>query len=233
MAHQLAFQNRNVTQPLQPLEEFHHTLSTLRLRDDPKKDIAENEVEKDQNEDKEQPDIENNDEKDPSKERDPVEKSKKESSVKRTKLAPESSSGVSAAAPPSGNDDGKPKKKSAADELPEVYPQIIALPISRRPLFPGFYKAVIITNVNVIKAIRESLDKGYPYIGCFLFKDENADSDIITNKDEVHEIGVLAQITSNVFSKDSETGVESLTTVLYPHKRIRIDELFPQRKGRI
>ncbi|ANZ77482.1 BA75_04902T0 [Komagataella pastoris] len=231
LAHQLAFQNRNVTQPLQPLEEFHHTLSTLRLRDDPKKDIAENEVEKDQNEDKEQPDIENNDEKDPSKERDPVEKSKKESSVKRTKLAPESSSGVSAAAPPSGNDDGKPKKKSAADELPEVYPQIIALPISRRPLFPGFYKAVIITNVNVIKAIRESLDKGYPYIGCFLFKDENADSDIITNKDEVHEIGVLAQITSNVFSKDSETGVESLTTVLYPHKRIRIDELFPPKEG--
>ncbi|GMF06689.1 unnamed protein product [Ambrosiozyma monospora] len=53
------------------------------------------------------------------------------------------------------------------------------------------------------------------------------ESDVITSKDEVYETGVLAQITSNVYTKDSETGVETLTTVLYPHKRIRIDELVP------
>lgn len=122
---------------------------------------------------------------------------------------------------------GKSKSSSStAVELPEVYPQIVALPISRRPLFPGFYKAVIISDVNVIKAIKESLDRKYPFIGCFLFKDENMESDIIESKDQVFETGVLAQITSNVYTKDKDTGVETLTTVLYPHKRIRIDELF-------
>ncbi|CDK29546.1 unnamed protein product [Kuraishia capsulata CBS 1993] len=128
--------------------------------------------------------------------------------------------------PPSAGDAPSPKKQTAF-ELPEVYPQIIALPISRRPLFPGFYKAVIITDVNVIKAVKESLDREYPFIGCFLFKDELAESDVIESKDQVYETGVLAQITSNVYTKDNETGVETLTTVLYPHKRIRIDDLFP------
>lgn len=155
-----------------------------------------------------------------------------------------SSAGAAASEPASGGDGGsgnddndgpitsatlKPKssKSSTMVELPEVYPQIVALPISRRPLFPGFYKAVIISDVNVIKAIKESLDKKYPFIGCFLFKDENMESDIIESKDQVFETGVLAQITSNVYTKDKDTGVETLTTVLYPHKRIRIDELFP------
>lgn len=125
------------------------------------------------------------------------------------------------------NSKSKSKSSSSLIELPEVYPKIVALPISRRPLFPGFYKAVIISDVNVIKAIKESLDKKYPFIGCFLFKDENMESDIIESKDQVFETGVLAQITSNVYTKDKDTGVETLTTVLYPHKRIRIDELFP------
>lgn len=143
-----------------------------------------------------------------------------------------SSSGGDSSNKDGGADDGskgKPKKTAspANFEVPEVYPQIIALPISRRPLFPGFYKAVIISDVNVIKAIKESLDREYPFIGCFLFKDENMESDIIESPDQVYETGVLAQITSNVYTKDNETGVETLTTVLYPHKRIRIDELFP------
>ncbi|GME68007.1 unnamed protein product [[Candida] boidinii] len=143
-----------------------------------------------------------------------------------------SSSGGGSSNNDGGADDGsKAKSKKTPSpanfEVPEVYPQIIALPISRRPLFPGFYKAVIISDVNVIKAIKESLDREYPFIGCFLFKDENMESDIIESPDQVYETGVLAQITSNVYTKDNETGVETLTTVLYPHKRIRIDELFP------
>ncbi|QPG75776.1 hypothetical protein FOA43_003137 [Brettanomyces nanus] len=159
------------------------------------------------------------------------------SSRKASKTSHVASAGASGAAGSSngskGGDSGdgpRPKPKAKPHnvvELPEVYPKIIALPISRRPLFPGFYKAVIISDINVIKAIKESLDRQYPFIGCFLFKDENMESDVIESKDQVYDTGVLAQITSNVYTKDSETGVETLTTVLYPHKRIRIDELYP------
>ena len=111
--------------------------------------------------------------------------------------------------------------------VPEVYPQVLALPIARRPLFPGFYKAVVIRNPAVVSAIKEMMRRGQPYLGAFLLKDENSDSDIITDINSVHPVGVFAQITS-VFtaqgSKD-EDKEEGLTAVLYPHRRIKITEL--------
>ena len=71
------------------------------------------------------------------------------------------------------------------------------------------------------------MKRGQPYLGAFLLKDEDADSDIITDIDSVHRVGVFAQITS-VFpasgSKDDDKE-ESITAVLYPHRRIRMTEL--------
>jgi Lon-like ATP-dependent protease len=140
-----------------------------------------------------------------------------------------SSSDSSSSSPP------KTGKEIAKPSIPETYPQVLALPITRRPLFPGFYKAVTITSPAVIKAIRELLAHGQPYIGAFLLKDSESDSDVITSIDQVHPVGVFAQITS-VFgstepqaTKDGEPAgepkPETLTAVLYPHRRIRIDEL--------
>jgi Lon-like ATP-dependent protease len=143
---------------------------------------------------------------------------------------PSSSDSSSSAPPP------KTGKEIAKPSIPETYPQVLALPITRRPLFPGFYKAVTITSPAVIKAIRELLAHGQPYIGAFLLKDSESDSDVITSIDQVHPVGVFAQITS-VFgstepqaTKDDkepagEPKPETLTAVLYPHRRIRIDEL--------
>ncbi|PWN51671.1 ATP-dependent protease La [Violaceomyces palustris] len=127
--------------------------------------------------------------------------------------------------------------------VPPVYPQVLALPITRRPLFPGFYKAVVIKDKAVCAAIKESMKRGQPYIGAFLLKDEEDDADVITDLNKVHKVGVFAQVTS-VFpvSGGGQTGgkksadasdaeskddaeEEGLTAVLYPHRRIRIDEL--------
>ncbi|PWN41348.1 ATP-dependent protease La [Ceraceosorus guamensis] len=128
--------------------------------------------------------------------------------------------------------------------VPTVYPQVLALPITRRPLFPGFYKAVVIKDPNVCAAIREAQHRGQPYVGAFLLKDENDDADVITDLDKVHKTGVFAQIT-NTFPVPSsggkgekgeagkaEEGEEGLTAVLYPHRRIHIDELIhPNGQG--
>jgi Lon-like ATP-dependent protease len=113
----------------------------------------------------------------------------------------------------------------AKQSVPEVYPQVLALPISRRPLFPGFYKAVVIRNPAVVAAIREMMKRGQPYLGAFLLK-EDADSDVITDINSVYPVGVFAQITS-VFSatgKDDDKE-DGLTAVLYPHRRIKIAQL--------
>lgn len=63
-------------------------------------------------------------------------------------------------------------------------------------------------------------------------KDSASDSDVITSMDQVHPVGVFAQITSvfgsteaNKGGEGGESKPETLTAVLYPHRRIRIDEL--------
>ena len=71
------------------------------------------------------------------------------------------------------------------------------------------------------------MKRGQPYLGAFLLKDENTDSDVISDINSVHEVGVFAQITS-VFAaagRGEDDKEEGLTAVLYPHRRIKITEL--------
>ncbi|PGH09245.1 ATP-dependent protease La [Polytolypa hystricis UAMH7299] len=146
-----------------------------------------------------------------------------------TSPADSKASGSSGGSSGSG-DGGKRGRKSAAEKalqkptIPDVYPQVMAIPIARRPLFPGFYKAITVRDPNVVAAIQEMMKRGQPYVGAFLFKDEAADKDVIDSVDEVHDVGVFAQITSAFPVHGDENG---LTAVLYPHRRIRMSSLIP------
>lgn len=130
-----------------------------------------------------------------------------------------------------GNDDGGKKGKKASGEkalqkpaVPDVYPQVMAIPIAKRPLFPGFYKAITIRDPNVAVAIQDMMKRGQPYVGAFLFKDDNADGDVIEKLDDVYDTGVFAQITAAYPLRGEASGV---TAVLYPHRRIKISSLLP------
>jgi Lon-like ATP-dependent protease len=130
-------------------------------------------------------------------------------------------------------DGGRRGRKSGERALskpivPEVYPQVMAIPIAKRPLFPGFYKAITIKDPNVAAAITEMIKRGQPYIGAFLFKDENADDDVIHNADDVYDVGVFAQITSAFPVSGGDQN--SLTAILYPHRRIRLSTLIPPKE---
>jgi Lon-like ATP-dependent protease len=131
-----------------------------------------------------------------------------------------------------GNDDGGKKGKKGSGEralqkptVPEVYPQVMAIPIAKRPLFPGFYKAITIRDPSVAVAIQEMLRRGQPYVGAFLFKDENADGDVIGNLDDVYDVGVFAQVTAAYPARGGDSS--GMTAVLYPHRRIKVSSLIP------
>ncbi|KAL2258060.1 hypothetical protein VTK26DRAFT_8775 [Humicola hyalothermophila] len=133
----------------------------------------------------------------------------------------------------SGSGGGRRGRKSdkalTKPVVPEIYPQVLAIPIAKRPLFPGFYKAITIKDPNVAAAIMEMFKRGQPYVGAFLFKDENADDDVIRNPDDVYDVGVFAQVTS-AFPMNSQGGEGSgLTAILYPHRRIRLSSLIPPK----
>jgi ATP-dependent Lon protease len=148
--------------------------------------------------------------------------------------ASDSQSGQSSP-PPNGSSDSGSRSNSGSgsgsstqisrQSVPENYPQVLALPIARRPLFPGFYKAVVVRNPGVVAAIKDMMRRGQPYLGAFLLKDENTDSDVISDMDSVHPVGVFAQITSVFAAAGKDDKDEGLTAVLYPHRRIRLTEL--------
>ncbi|RKF59704.1 Lon protease-like protein, mitochondrial [Erysiphe neolycopersici] len=127
-----------------------------------------------------------------------------------------------------GNESGKKPRKGVTEKSlqkptpPEIYPQVLAIPLSKRPLFPGFYKPVTIRNKHVIAAIQDLLKRGQPYIGAFVFKDENSEGDIIENIDDVYDTGIFAQITG-AYTNNGEGG--GVTAIFYPHRRVKITSL--------
>ncbi|KAI9168219.1 ATP-dependent Lon protease pim1 [Blastocladiella emersonii ATCC 22665] len=150
-----------------------------------------------------------------------------------------SSSASSALAAAFGNgsgtndgDDASSGSSSSSSSLqtmspPEKYSPLMALPITRRPLFPGFYKTVVIKDPEVIGAIKELARTQQPYLAAVLLRDEDADQDRIASLDEIYRVGVFCQIT-NVYHSTPPAGATgddatpSLTAILYPHKRVRI-----------
>lgn len=108
--------------------------------------------------------------------------------------------------------------------IPKDYPQLLAIPLTRRPLFPGFYKTVYIKDPQVIAAVHDLVARRQAYVGVFMTKDDNYEPDVITDLDQIHPVGVFAQI-ANVYASGPDNS--GLTVLLYPHRRIRAKSLIP------
>ena len=109
------------------------------------------------------------------------------------------------------------------DDAPKP-PNVLALPISRRVLFPGFLMPLSITDEQLIDALtkqhqqRDNLTAG-SYVGTFMLKDQDADpmsTDFqLTSASQVHDIGTLAQI------QHIAPFGEGVQVILLGHRRIR------------
>ncbi|KAJ9630592.1 ATP-dependent Lon protease pim1 [Taxawa tesnikishii (nom. ined.)] len=141
--------------------------------------------------------------------------------------------GGAAGEAPLGGAGGGGRRKGSGElmkpSVPDVYPQVMAIPIAQRPLFPGFYKAITIRDPNVIKAVQELLKRGQSYVGAFLLKDPESSQDVINDPSEVYEVGTFCQITG-AFPAGNDKD-KALQAVLYPHRRIKLSELLPPGSG--
>ncbi|EMC93479.1 hypothetical protein BAUCODRAFT_76473 [Baudoinia panamericana UAMH 10762] len=131
-------------------------------------------------------------------------------------------------------DGGSRKRKAQGRELakpsvPDVYPQVMAIPIAQRPLFPGFYKAITIRDPNVVAAVQQLLKMGQSYVGAFLLKDQESSQDVINDPSEVYDVGTFCQITGAFPAGHGDD--KALQAVLYPHRRIRLSELLPPHRA--
>lgn len=132
--------------------------------------------------------------------------------------------------------------------VPASFSELLCVPITRRPVFPGFYKTITIKNEHVLTAMSQLLKKGNPYMGIFLKNTAHSDpagrheaeengtplpdseeanypadsSDRVSSIDSVKKIGVVAQIVNIIRSQSNDFAA---TAIVLPHRRIRAMDL--------
>lgn len=95
----------------------------------------------------------------------------------------------------------------------------IAIPLSNRPIFPGFYKTITINDTRVVSILSKIVKSSNPYISLFLKKKDSNSTDKVNSLDEIYSIGVFAKIV-NIIPSTIE-GDDSCTLIVYPFNRVR------------
>ncbi|XP_052758390.1 lon protease homolog, mitochondrial isoform X2 [Galleria mellonella] len=132
--------------------------------------------------------------------------------------------------PPEGDPEGKDDAPLFSSQLPatvavpEVWPQVPVIAINRNPVFPRFIKLIEISNPVLIDLIRRKVKLNQPYVGIFLRKKEEDKSDVVSSLDELHDVGVFAQI------HEMQDMDYKLRLVVMAHRRIKITGQFVEEE---
>lgn len=86
----------------------------------------------------------------------------------------------------------------AAGENAPKPPNLLAVPIQRRPLFPSFMAPLVVTDEALVEAMIALKKTPSPFVGVFLVKDGSVDLTVdkfsLTSLDQIHSTGTLAHI---------------------------------------
>lgn len=119
--------------------------------------------------------------------------------------------------PPPQDDNYNPHTALPATVVvPEVWPHVPVIALSRNIVFPRFIKLIELTNLTLIELIRRKVKLNQPYCGIFLKKEEENDSEVVKNLGDVYNVGVFAQI------HEMQDLGDRLRLVVMAHRRIKI-----------
>lgn len=131
-------------------------------------------------------------------------------------------------------EDGTPEVDNnlpATVAIPEVWPHLPLLATKRNPVFPRFMKILEVSNPMLIDLIRRKVKLNQPYVGVFMKKDSENDSEVVQKVDDVYGVGTFAQI------QELQDLGDKIRLVVVAHRRIRItgqilEELVPEKSGK-
>ena len=100
--------------------------------------------------------------------------------------------------------------------------QLLAFPIARRPVFPGFIAAFPVRDEDLVKALMTVKASARPFVGLFLVKeahvaDYQADKFVLKSPEQVHAMGTMAHI-----QMLEPAGPGGLIAYVMSHRRVRI-----------
>uniref|UniRef100_A0A671UVB8 endopeptidase La n=1 Tax=Sparus aurata TaxID=8175 RepID=A0A671UVB8_SPAAU len=121
----------------------------------------------------------------------------------------------------SGGDGGVPYSGAQMTALtpmmvPEVFPNVPLIAVSRNPVFPRFIKIIEVKNKALMELLRRKVRLAQPYAGVFLKKDDNNESDVVESLDAVYSTGTFVQI------HEMQDLGDKLRMIVMGHRRIRI-----------
>ncbi|CAG9818226.1 unnamed protein product [Phaedon cochleariae] len=117
--------------------------------------------------------------------------------------------------PPTGEESFSPQLPATV-AVPEVWPHVPVIAINKNIVFPRFIKLIELTNPQLIELIRRKVKLNQPYCGIFLKKQEDNESEVVNNINDVYNVGVFAQI------HEMQDLGDRLRLVVMAHRRIQI-----------
>ncbi|XP_004619465.2 lon protease homolog, mitochondrial [Sorex araneus] len=100
--------------------------------------------------------------------------------------------------------------------IPDVFPHLPLIAVTRNPVFPRFIKIIEVKNKKLVELLRRKVRLAQPYAGVFLKKDDNNESDVVESLDEVYHTGTFVQI------HEMQDLGDKLRMIVMGHRRIHI-----------
>ncbi|XP_041791289.1 lon protease homolog, mitochondrial isoform X1 [Chelmon rostratus] len=100
--------------------------------------------------------------------------------------------------------------------VPEVFPNVPLIAVSRNPVFPRFIKIIEVKNKSLMELLRRKVRLAQPYAGVFLKRDDNNESDVVESLDAIYSTGTFVQI------HEMQDLGDKLRMIVMGHRRIRI-----------
>ncbi|XP_072294403.1 lon protease homolog, mitochondrial [Eucyclogobius newberryi] len=102
--------------------------------------------------------------------------------------------------------------------VPEVFPNVPLIAVSRNPVFPRFIKIIEVKNPELMELLRRKVRLAQPYAGVFLKRDDSNESDVVENLDSIYTTGTFVQI------HEMQDLGDKLRMIVMGHRRIRITQ---------
>uniref|UniRef100_A0A3B5AKJ8 Lon protease homolog, mitochondrial n=1 Tax=Stegastes partitus TaxID=144197 RepID=A0A3B5AKJ8_9TELE len=78
--------------------------------------------------------------------------------------------------------------------VPEVFPNVPLIAVSRNPVFPRFIKIIEVKNKALMELLRRKVRLAQPYAGVFMKRDDTNESDVVESLDAIYTTGTFVQI---------------------------------------
>ncbi|XP_033858163.3 lon protease homolog, mitochondrial [Acipenser ruthenus] len=126
----------------------------------------------------------------------------------------------------SGGEEGGDGGEGAAQSMtalttmlvPEVFPNVPLIAVTRNPVFPRFIKIIEVKNKQLMEVLRRKVRLAQPYAGVFLRKDDSNESDVVESLEDVYRTGTFVQI------HEMQDLGDKLRMIVMGHRRIQINK---------